>query len=216
MKDNQVSPIYDSGWIYRLHPAKDESADRLCVLLHGWTGDEYSMDVFLRAIPARYRVISPRGPVKADENGFGWVVYRPGAKAPLTDYQIAARNLLSALERWTSQHQLPGGKLTMVGFSQGAGMALSFALAYPERVERVACLSGFLPQVALPPPETVALSGLHVFISHGTRDKIVPLERARHAAAWLKAAGAEVTVCEADVGHHLSANCHRQLKELLR
>ncbi len=216
MKDNQVSPVYDSGWIYRLHPPKGENADRLCLLLHGWTGDEYSMDVFLRTVPARYRIISPRGPVKAAEHGYGWVEYRPGALAPFTDYQAAARDLLSAVESWISQHQLPGGKLSLVGFSQGAGMALSFALTYPERMERVASLSGFLPQAALPPPETITLAGLNVFVSHGARDKIVPVERARQAAAWLKTAGAEVTYCEADVGHRLSAYCHRQLKELLR
>jgi phospholipase/carboxylesterase len=213
--DDQTTPIYDSGWIYRLHPPRQEGATRLCLMLHGWTGDEYSMDVFLRAIPGSYRVISPRGPVPSAQQGYGWVTFRPGLHAPYPDYQDTARKLSTALEDWIRRHQLPDERLTLIGFSQGAGMALSFALTFPNRVERVACLSGFLPQNGLPPPESISLTGLKVFISHGALDKIVPLENARLAAAWLKAAGAEVITCQTDVGHRLSASCHRGLKEFL-
>ncbi len=215
MSDNPISPIYDSGWIYRLHPPKDPGASRLCLMIHGWTGNEYSMDVFLRAVPPIYRVLSPRGPVVSPDGGYGWVSYRPGLKAPFPDYQDAARNFLPALERWIHQHRLPESPLTLVGFSQGAAMALSFALTYPARVERVACLSGFLPQNALPAPEAFSLAGMRIFISHGTQDKIVPPEYAHRTAEWLRSAGAEVKLCESDVGHRMSASCHRGLKEFL-
>lgn len=184
-------------------------------MLHGWTGDEYSMDVFLRAIPANFRVLSPRGPVQAPEHGYGWVSFRPGVAAPLPDYQLTAAKLNSALDRWISQHTLPNTRLTLIGFSQGAAMALTFALTYPERVERVACLSGFLPQTDLPGPGEFSLDGLRVFISHGAQDKIIPVENARKTASWFKAAGARVTTCESEVGHRLSASCHRGLKEFL-
>lgn len=173
------------------------------------------MDVFLRAVPGNYRIISPRGPVQSPEHGYGWVSFRPGLYAPLTDYQDTAHKLSAAIESWIIQHQLPGETLTLIGFSQGAGMALSYALTFPERVDRVACLSGFLPQSGLPSPGSISLAGLKVFVSHGTQDKIVPVEHARQAAAWLQKAGANVTYCETDVGHRLSAYCHRGLKEFL-
>ncbi len=215
MKDNRSAPLYDSGWIYRLHLPKSADVNRVCVMLHGRTGDEYSMDVFLRAIPADYRVLSPRGPYSAPEHGYAWVASYPGLTAPFPDYQITAANLNAVIDRWINQNHLLGDRLALIGFSQGAAMALVFALTYPERVDRVACLSGFLPQTDLPVAGEFSLAGLRVFISHGTQDKIVPVEHARKAALWLKAAGAHVTACESEVGHRLSAPCHRGLKEFL-
>lgn len=184
-------------------------------MLHGLTGDEYSMDVFLRAIPDSYWVLSPRGPFPAPDHGYAWVAHHPGLTAPFSVFQNTAAALNSALDHWISQLQLPETRLTLLGFSQGAAMALAFALTFPERVERVACLSGFIPQSSLPGADETSLADLRVFISHGTRDKIIPIEHARNAAQWLERAGAAVTTCESDVGHRLGAPCYRGLKEFL-
>lgn len=216
MNNKQSTPIIDAGWIFRHHNTGESQNTRLCVMLHGWTGDETSMDIFLRAFPAGYLVISPRGPIAADEGGYGWVSYRPGTIAPFPHYQAAAHNLSLLLERWIGQQNLPDNKISVVGFSQGAAMALSYAVTFPERVDRVACISGFLPQIDLPAAQTISLSGVKVFITHGTKDTIIPIERAHEAAAWLEAARADISSCQADVGHRLSANCFRKLKEFLR
>lgn len=215
MTANFAQPIIDSGWVYRLHPPKDPNPSRLCVFMHGWTGDEFSMDIFLRAVPPDYSVVSPRAPFTSEEGGYGWVTFRPGTLAPITDFQITARNLLTKLDRWIEQHQLPDNPLTLVGFSQGAAMALATALAYPDRIEQVACLSGFLPKNGLPTPSPEIANGMKVFISHGTQDPIIPVERAREAADWLQAAGAQVTRCESNVGHRLDAACFRLLRDFL-
>jgi phospholipase/carboxylesterase len=51
-----------------------------------------------------------------------------------------------------------------------------------------------------------------VFIAHGTTDNLVPVEMARESANLLKQAGANVTYCEEEVGHKLSAPCFRGLE----
>lgn len=214
MTDN-IDLHNEPNWVYRLHPVKNSIPTRLCVFLHGWTGDEYSMDVFLRAVPADYYVLSPRAPFTSNEGGYGWVTFRPSTFAPLADFQASARTLMTKLDEWISEHTLPGNMLTLVGFSQGAAMALSTTLTYPERIERVACLSGFLPQDGLPDPHAKLLNGLKVFFSHGLQDPVIPIERSRNAAIWFESAGATVQRCESNVAHRLDAACFRQLREFL-
>jgi len=175
VSDNVSSPILDLGWIYRVQRQNEPAKTRTCVLIHGWTGDEFSMDVFLRAIPPDYAVLSPRGPIHAAEGGYGWVSHRPGNLAPYQDFQKTAQDLLAHLDRWIIQNHLPGGKLTLIGFSQGAAMALSLGIAFPGRVARIACLSGFLPKPSLPDLSLTPLQDMKVFIAHGTRDAIIPI-----------------------------------------
>jgi phospholipase/carboxylesterase len=57
------------------------------------------------------------------------------------------------------------------------------------------------------------LEGKPFFVTHGTKDEMVPIERARASIEILERAGAQVTYCEDNVGHKVSATCLRSLKE---
>jgi phospholipase/carboxylesterase len=56
------------------------------------------------------------------------------------------------------------------------------------------------------------LAGKPMFISHGTQDNMVPIDRARASMSLLEQAGAQVTYCESEVGHKVSADCLRGLE----
>jgi predicted esterase len=60
------------------------------------------------------------------------------------------------------------------------------------------------------------LDGKPFFVAHGTLDEMVPVERARQSIAVLEQAGAQVTYCEAEVAHRVSADCLRALKSFLQ
>ena len=74
-------------------------------------------------------------------------------------------------------------------------------------------LAGFVPsgldELVLKKP----LAGKNVFVAHGTQDQQVPIDRARASIELLEQAGAQVTYCEDEVGHKLSANCLRALED---
>jgi len=55
-----------------------------------------------------------------------------------------------------------------------------------------------------------------VFITHGSKDILVPVDRARQAAELFDLVGAKVTYCEHDVGHKLNASCFRGLEIFYR
>lgn len=75
----------------------------------------------------------------------------------------------------------------LVGFSQGAILALEFAQAFPDLVGRVVALSG--RYAALPDRAPHAV----VHLVHGKEDRVVPARHTVDAATRLIALGADVT-----------------------
>lgn len=185
------------------------------LMLHGWTGDENAMWVFESRMPKDHLIIAPRGLFSTPWGGYGWHEHKSSAWPSIDDFKPAMEKLSSLL----TVDNFPEGdfsKLSIVGFSQGAALGYSFALLYPERVTAVAGLSGFLPNGILPIIREHPLDNMPVFVTHGTRDQLVPVERARNSVELLEEAGGDVAYCEDDVGHKLSAECFQGLEHFFK
>jgi len=217
---NEIFTVESQGWTLRASAPEQPADAGPLVLLHGWTGDETVMWIFARKLAKHRWVLAPRGPVSAPEGGFGWLPHRTaGGEWPiLADFQTAADQVMAALPGWLEQAGVPRAvqekPLDLMGFSQGAAMALALAAFYPRQVERVAALAGFLPA----PAGAVALtvfSGKKIYIAHGTQDETVPVSMAQESARILQSAGAQVTYCESDAGHKLSLSCAKGLEAFL-
>jgi phospholipase/carboxylesterase len=198
-------------WTVRQRLPSDPGSGRVILLLHGWTGDENAMWIFTPRLPENYLVLSPRGITPTPIGGYGW--QRDGVSSwPLAgDFDDAIQQLFGLLESFNGQ-----AAIDVMGFSQGAALAYTMLLKYPERIGKLAGLSGFLPQGLEDEIASRTLEGKRIFVSHGTRDDLVSLEQARSAVALLKSAGADVIYCEEDVGHKLSAGCFRAMDDYFK
>lgn len=198
-------------WVLRTRVPVGEGPFPVILMLHGWTGDENSMQVFVSRLPKAALLIMPRGLFAASAGGYSW--YPETARLwPGLD---AFRPAIDRLPDLLSSAVFPQGDfshLHLLGFSQGAALSYAFVVFQPEQVASVAGLAGFMPEGAEAWAGSGRLAGLPAFIAHGTQDSIVPVGRARQAAAVLRQAGAAVTYCEDEVGHKLSANCFRSLQ----
>lgn len=202
-------------WTLKIRtPIAGDPPQRVIFLIHGWTGDERSMWVFTSHLPTDALLIAPRAPYVSNHpefGGYSWVEKRATEFSRLEAFEPAIRSFGSLLHELAAQYpNADFAHLSLVGFSQGAAFSFAFAMRHPERLNRLAALAGFLPtgsETQLP-----ALSGLPVFIAHGTKDETVPVSMARQAHAALEAAGAQVRYCESDSGHKLGAKCAADLK----
>jgi phospholipase/carboxylesterase len=102
-----------------------------------------------------------------------------------------------------------------MGFSQGGAMSNVLAFLHPQRVRKMGILAGFVPTGLDVYARDHPLEGKSVFVTHGTRDEMVPIDRARASVAVLEQAGAKIVYCEDDVGHKVSLNCLRALRSYL-
>jgi phospholipase/carboxylesterase len=168
------------------------------------------MWVFAGRLPSEARMVAPRGLYSTPLGGFGWHE-QTGARWPLmADFEAPMLRLNALVEDFILA-PTEDNRVHLVGFSQGAAMAYAFALTHPQKVASIAALSGFSPQDAGDLTADSPLHGKPVFITHGSEDELVPLDRARLAAEMCRKAGAQVTFCEDRVGHKLGASCYRGL-----
>jgi phospholipase/carboxylesterase len=183
-------------------PPGKPGLDRTLVLLHGFGADEHDLLPIGGELDPRLRVVSLQAPIALDFGGRAWfnleqtpdgLAFDPGEVAE------GARLALEAVEEVARQSPRP----VLCGFSQGAGMALSVALARPELVSGVLILSG-VPPAEHPPPERGALGGLKAFVAHGVHDPLIPVEVGRSTRDLLRKLGAEVTWREYPIGHMVS------------
>jgi phospholipase/carboxylesterase len=176
-------------------------------MLHGWTGNENSMWLFTRNLSEQYAILLPRAPHMAPEGGYSWREVLPGnwGLPGLEELRPSTEAVMDFLDDWSAVAGVDISHFDVAGFSQGAAMAYSLALFFPQRVDRVAALSGFLP--AGSDVRLAVLEGKRIFISHGLSDEMIPVERARRVRVLLENAGAQVSYCEVDVGHKVGQEC---------
>jgi phospholipase/carboxylesterase len=200
------------GWTLRVRESLGTAA-RVVLLVHGWTGDENSMWVFVRNFPPDRWIVAPRAPYRTMPSGYSWRPPPPERQLPaMDDLEPAALDLLRFIDEYAADRSLEAGMIDAIGFSQGAALVNTLLLLRPERIHRAGVLAGFVPLGA---DELLAgrrLEGKAVFVAHGSLDELVPVAAARESVRLLEQAGANVTYCEDNVGHKLSAVCMHALE----
>lgn len=180
----------------------------LVILLHGLSGDEDVMWGLEPVIPRRAYSISPRAPFAFAGGGFSWVDPAEGPDTPLRAYAGSVQRLADLVT--AAREEVGERALVLMGFSQGAALALAGVAFGQLAPSAIVVMAGLLP-----PGELPAWPAVPVFWGHGRRDDLIPIERARRDVARLERTGTPVTFCEADVGHKLGAECLRGLRRWL-
>ena len=213
---SNTSLINFNNWTLRIREAGQKPA-RFLLMIHGLTGDENSMWVFARNLPSDYWVVAPRAPYATEPGGYSWRLpqYENMNQVDLEILQSAAEALIDLVDEYSTSvdHGVDASTFDVMGFSQGAAMSNALAFLYPKRIRKTGILAGFVPNglesLVLQRP----LEGKPFFVTHGTKDDMVSIDRARASIATLEQAGAKVTYCEDDVAHKVSVNCLRALKD---
>jgi len=159
-------------------PAMGGAPDSLVVFLHGWgaNGDDLIAlaDDWATLLP-RARFVSPHAPEACDENPAGRQWFGLGARAPealLRGAENAARGIDRFLDDELARHGLDESRLALVGFSQGAMMALHVALRRPRAMAAVVGYSGAL--IGAEALAEAIRARPFVFLAHGDADPVVP------------------------------------------
>ncbi len=199
-------------WIMRQRFPEGQGPYRLILLIHGWTGDENSMWIFSSRLPSNYLILSPRGISDTPLGGFGWEEKGVTGWPSAHNFQDAIGALFDLVDS-IKHPELATEQFDVMGFSQGAALGYTMILQHPERINKLAGISGFLPDGLDEQIRENTLLDKKLFVSHGKRDDMVSVDRARIVVEKLKSAGSEVVYCEEDVGHKLSVGCFRAMDD---
>ncbi|MBM3163735.1 MAG: phospholipase [Chlorobi bacterium] len=192
-----------------LPPREPENAP-VMIMLHGYGSNEKDLIQLGPMLHDRFRYISARAPHTLDLGMFGWFPLEFTANGIIVDYEAAeeARALLvTFISKIIAEYRPPGGRVFLMGFSQGSVMSYLTAFERPELLQGVIACSGQLPEKTLPAePVGEALAGLPFLVMHGIHDEVLPVSKGRAAHEWLKENVRDLTYREYPVAHQISQN----------
>jgi phospholipase/carboxylesterase len=207
--NNNLKILKTNNWVIRYRQPDGEGPHPVIWLIHGWTGDEDSMWIFASRLPDHFLLLAPRGLHPTKMGGYSWHPMTLDSAWPqIEDFQSSVDQLSQLMDDWPNSAPLADfSRFRMAGFSQGGAFVYSYAILHPDRVIALAGLAAFLPDSVEPYLHPNLFKHTPIYVSHGIRDNLVPVDRARQAVHLLEQAGASVYYCESDVGHKLSADC---------
>lgn len=171
-----------------LNPAGEPVAS--IIILHGLGADgadflSFGDQIDLSSI-GQVRYVLPRAPVRpvTINNGYKMRAWYDvlGAQIDRREDEAGLRESMREVQALIDRERARGvaaNRIVLGGFSQGCAMALLAGLRYPERLAGLACMSGYLPLAGSTAAERHDANALvPIFMAHGRRDAMIPIDRA--------------------------------------
>lgn len=184
------------------------SASPIVFLVHGRAGNISVMSTFDRSVPNDWHRVYLQAPFVDPIGGFSWWdindserrdQQRSDSQAMLSEFVLG----------YSKRHHLQPQRLLAFGFSQGAAILSSVVQRFPDALQGVAFLSGFI---------FIEEIGVHrslprVFIAHGSEDTVVPPAKIEKGIEHLRAQGYPIEYVTEAVGHKVGIQGMRALKD---
>lgn len=175
----------------------------LLILLHGYGSNEEDLFSFASELPDELLIVSARAPYEMGFGGFAWYAINLDAgnnkHSDLNEARSSLNKIALFIDEIKTKYATNPQKTFLLGFSQGAILSYALSLNYPNKVQYVLALSGYLNQDLL--PETIPSIDTDYYISHGTVDQVLPIEEARKAPKFLDKYKLPNVYSEYPVGH---------------
>ena len=206
--------------IVRESNLKDGSAP-LLIMLHGYGSDENDLFSFASELPEKLFIISLKAPYNLEPFGNAWYAINFDAvqgKWSNNEEAKLSRDLIAKfIDEATEHYPVNKNNVTLLGFSQGTILSYAVALTYPEKVNNIIALSGFINKDILPDQSNIiSYKHLNFYCSHGSDDQVIPVEWARQSQPFLNSLNIKNQYSEFPVGHGVAPQNFYELKEWLK
>ncbi len=176
----------------------------LLLLLHGYGSNEQDLFSFAEELPKELLIVSAQAPFEMGFGGYAWYAINFDANnskfSDIPQAKESVEKIATFIDEIKQQYKTNPKKTFILGFSQGAILSYAVSLNYPNKVQHVIALSGYINTDLL--PETISTEiKTDYYISHGTVDQVLPVEWARKAPLFLKEYQLENEYSEYPVGH---------------
>lgn len=184
-------------------PTRAQSpTNELLLLLHGVGSNAEDLRPLGQALALQRPqawIVSVRAPHPSQSGpGWQWFSVQGVTEASRPERVAAAMSaFLQSVAAWQRECGVSAAQTTLIGFSQGAIMALESTQTGQAPAARVIALSGRFARA----PQ-VAPASLRVHLMHGDRDPVIPLQLALDASSRLRDLGVPTTLDQfAGLGH---------------
>ena len=179
---------------YRYATLPGEGA--LVFAFHGTGGDERQLLPLAREIWPDAEIVAPRG----DVSEYGALRFFRRKAEGVYDFDDLARRT-QAMAGFVAAHKAAGRRVVGMGYSNGANILASVALAAPGLFDDVALMHPLIPWR---PADDPRLASTRALITAGRRDPICPPDQTLALAEFWRRQGAETTLEWHEGGHELA------------
>ena len=185
----------------------------LVLLLHGVGASAESLRPLGEALAGSLNhawIVSVRSPDASELGGWQWFSVQGITEANRAARVAAAMpRFVETVRHWQLEAGVDGAATTLIGFSQGAIMALESTQLHQPPAGRFVAIAGRFAQT---PRVAPAHARLHLM--HGEQDRVMPVALAVAAAERLRELGTNVTLDRfAGLGHGIDGRLARRLIE---
>ena len=184
-KDNNLSNEFEGLNFLVREPLTKTEQPPLLVMLHGYGSNEKDLFSFSSHLAKELLIISVQAPYSMGFDGFAWfsIDMNPvdGKFSNIEEAKQSIEKVAKLLDKLKSEYNTNPNKTFLLGFSQGSIISYALSFHYPNKVNHVVALSGYINEDLNPNtiPNTITTD---YYISHGTVDEVLPVDWARKSA----------------------------------
>ncbi|QXP62690.1 MULTISPECIES: alpha/beta hydrolase [unclassified Polaribacter] len=176
----------------------------LLILLHGYGSNEQDLFSFAEELPDEFLIISAQAPNALGAGSYAWYAINfddvNGKFSDLKQAKESIDKIAIFIDEIKAKYNTASDKTFLLGFSQGAILSYSLSFFYPNKVQHVIALSGYINTELLPASISKEIK-TDYYCSHGSVDQVLPIEWARKSKPFLDSLDFKNVYSEYPVGH---------------
>jgi phospholipase/carboxylesterase len=153
--------------------------------LHGRGSNERNMAGLTEPLSEAFITISIRGHLTLGA-GYQYYELRSLGNPIRETFDAAVKQLEAFIHYATGEYAVDPKRRYLLGFSQGAILSMTLALAMGEQLRGIVALNGYVPDFVKEEYPLRSVKDISVFISHGEYDRVFPLRVGQETAAFFE------------------------------
>lgn len=183
--------------------------------MHGRGSNENDIVSLLQALKEDYIIIGIRGALVLN-SGYQYFTIKSIGNPDLDSLEAAVESLEKFIVEKLKEYPIDPSRQFLFGFSQGAILAMTLSLKMGNHIKGIAALNGYIPMHYKETFAGKSLHGTSVFIAHGERDQIFPLNIGQENYDYFSEKTENVTYKVYPIGHSVSPEEKKDIVEWFR
>jgi phospholipase/carboxylesterase len=184
-------------------------------VMHGIGSNEQNMLSLVDGLDDQFYIFSIRGHL-SQPPGFAFFTIQGYGNPHREVFDDGISKLTNFIDYACVQYPLDESRLYLLGFSQGAILAMTLGLSLGNRIKGIIALSGYIPSFVKEEYNIKPVKQLSAFISHGEMDQVLPFEWGVANNDYFSKLGATVTFQMYQEGHTVSLKNQKDFMKWLQ
>ncbi|MCL6572941.1 MAG: esterase [Bacillus sp. (in: Bacteria)] len=172
-------------------------------IMHGIGSNEQNMLSLVDGLDDQFYIFSIRGHL-SQPPGFAYFTIQGYGKPHREVFDDGISKLTTFIDYACVDYPLDESRMYLLGFSQGAILAMTLGLSLGNRIKGIVALSGYIPGFVKEEYNLKPVEQLSAFISHGEMDQVLPFDWGVANNDYFRKLGATVTFQTYQEGHTVS------------